>query len=141
MLPYLSKLAEAGVCSFKIEGRMKSRYYLANTVNAYRRALGGAPLPAMEEELEKCAHARSPPRMPSGRTRETVNYENAQRAGTRAYAATFWRAAARLSCRCAAGSASATSWRSCLRPASFNGRFTVGEMTDEAGAPSRTRNS
>ena len=51
-----------------------------------------------------------------GENAETVNYENAQRAGTRAYAATFWRAAARLSCRCADGFASATSWRSCLRP-------------------------
>ena len=73
MLPYLSELAEAGVCSFKIEGRMKSRYYLANTVNAYRRALGGAPLPAMEEELEKCAHRAFTAAYAFGENAETVN--------------------------------------------------------------------
>ena len=41
MLPYLDRLAAAGVCSFKIEGRMKSACYLATVVNAYRRALDG----------------------------------------------------------------------------------------------------
>ena len=39
MLPYLDKLIGAGVTSLKIEGRAKTAYYLATTVNAYRRAL------------------------------------------------------------------------------------------------------
>ncbi len=39
MINYLDKMADAGVTSFKIEGRMKSAYYVANVVNAYRRAL------------------------------------------------------------------------------------------------------
>ncbi len=39
MIKYLKELKEAGVASLKIEGRMKSSYYVANTVNAYRRAL------------------------------------------------------------------------------------------------------
>ena len=135
MLPYLSELAEAGVCSFKIEGRMKSRYYLANTVNAYRRALGGAPLPAMEEELEKCAHRAFTAAYAFGENAETVNYENAQRAGTRAYAADVLEG----------GGAPLVQMRGRFRvgdeleilspSTSFNGRFTVGEMTDEAGAP------
>ena len=135
MLPYLSELAEAGVCSFKIEGRMKSRYYLANTVNAYRRALGGAPLPAMEEELEKCAHRAFTAAYAFGENAETVNYENAQRAGTRAYAADVLEG----------GGAPLVQMRGRFRvgdeleilspSASFNGRFTVGKMTDEAGAP------
>ena len=30
---------QAGITSFKIEGRIKSPYYVANVVNAYRRAL------------------------------------------------------------------------------------------------------
>ena len=135
MLPYLSKLAEAGVCSFKIEGRMKSRYYLANTVNAYRRALGGAPLPAMEEELEKCAHRAFTVAYAFGENAETVNYENAQQVGTRAYAADVLEG----------GGAPLVQMRGRFRvgdeleilspSASFNGRFTVGEMTDETGAP------
>ena len=39
MIDYLHKLVEIGVTSFKIEGRMKSPYYVATIVNAYRRAL------------------------------------------------------------------------------------------------------
>lgn len=39
MLGHLGELAEAGVASFKIEGRMKSQYYVASVVSAYRRAL------------------------------------------------------------------------------------------------------
>ena len=39
MIDYLDKLQEAGVDSIKIEGRMKTEYYVANIVNAYRMAL------------------------------------------------------------------------------------------------------
>lgn len=37
----LEDLVDAGVCSFKIEGRMKSAYYVASVVNAYRKAMDG----------------------------------------------------------------------------------------------------
>ena len=37
----LDELADAGVTSFKIEGRMKTEYYVAVVVNAYRRVLNG----------------------------------------------------------------------------------------------------
>lgn len=39
MISHLKELEEAGVSSLKIEGRMKSSYYVANITNAYRRAL------------------------------------------------------------------------------------------------------
>lgn len=39
MLPYLDRLAQAGVTSFKIEGRAKSAYYVAVIANAYRQAV------------------------------------------------------------------------------------------------------
>ena len=39
MLNHLDKLVQAGISSFKIEGRMKTAYYVATIVNAYRRAL------------------------------------------------------------------------------------------------------
>ena len=39
MIKYLDKIRDAGVASIKIEGRMKSPYYVATIVNAYRRAL------------------------------------------------------------------------------------------------------
>lgn len=39
LIEHIKELAEAGIVSFKIEGRMKSTYYVATVVNAYRRAI------------------------------------------------------------------------------------------------------
>lgn len=39
MLEHVKELAEAGIDSFKIEGRTKTAYYAANAVNMYRRAI------------------------------------------------------------------------------------------------------
>lgn len=39
MLSHLKLLRDAGVDSFKIEGRMKTAYYVGTVVNAYRRAI------------------------------------------------------------------------------------------------------
>ena len=41
MLSYLPELIRAGVRSFKIEGRMKTEYYVAVVTGAYRRAVMG----------------------------------------------------------------------------------------------------
>lgn len=42
MIEHLPELIDAGVTSFKIEGRMKSAYYAAVITNAYRHALDAA---------------------------------------------------------------------------------------------------
>lgn len=39
LLPYLKELTEAGICSFKVEGRNKTEYYLATVAKAYRQAV------------------------------------------------------------------------------------------------------
>jgi U32 family peptidase len=39
MIEYIPQMAEAGISSLKIEGRMKSIYYVAVVVGAYRKAL------------------------------------------------------------------------------------------------------
>jgi len=53
----LPQIADAGVCSFKIEGRMKSAYYVAAVVNAYRKVMDGALTPAEgRAELECLQH-------------------------------------------------------------------------------------
>ena len=39
MIEHLPALIEAGVCAFKIEGRMKSVHYLAGVVRVYREAI------------------------------------------------------------------------------------------------------
>ena len=63
-LPFLEKVIESGVTSFKIEGRMKSAYYVATVVNAYRKRLDAikakAPVDtkALMDEL-RCASHRS----------------------------------------------------------------------------------
>lgn len=39
LIEFLPQLMRAGVCSFKIEGRMKSIHYVATVVSVYRRAI------------------------------------------------------------------------------------------------------
>lgn len=60
MLNHLQELVDAGVTSFKIEGRMKSIYYVATVVNAYRRAIDQLgtkkSVAALLEELNKTSH-------------------------------------------------------------------------------------
>ncbi len=61
MIEHLPELLEAGISSFKIEGRMKSAYYAAVITNAYRHALDSAilgqpPDKLWVEETEKVSH-------------------------------------------------------------------------------------
>ena len=39
MIENIPELIEAGVCSFKIEGRVKSQYYVATVIRSYRKAI------------------------------------------------------------------------------------------------------
>ena len=39
MIEYIPQLAESGITSIKIEGRMKSVFYVATIVSAYRKAI------------------------------------------------------------------------------------------------------
>ncbi|BBO72286.1 peptidase U32 [Desulfosarcina alkanivorans] len=39
MIEHLPRMIDAGICAFKIEGRMKSIHYLAGVVNVYREAI------------------------------------------------------------------------------------------------------
>lgn len=64
LLPYLPDLYDAGLCSLKIEGRMKSVHYVATVVKVYRQAMDAYErdpehfhvLPEWTEELEKISH-------------------------------------------------------------------------------------
>ena len=56
-IDFLDEIAAAGVCSFKIEGRMKSPYYVATVVNAYRHAVDKtADIMLLKEELNAVSH-------------------------------------------------------------------------------------
>lgn len=39
MIEHIKELVQAGVTSLKVEGRMKTNYYVATVINAYRRAI------------------------------------------------------------------------------------------------------
>jgi U32 family peptidase len=64
MIDAMPHLLETGVDSLKIEGRMKSRYYVATVTRVYRAALDRylaapaafRPDPSWREELEKVSH-------------------------------------------------------------------------------------
>lgn len=56
-IDFIDDLVKAGVTSFKIEGRMKSPYYVATVVNAYRHAIDKtAPCDLLSKELDAVSH-------------------------------------------------------------------------------------
>ena len=60
-IEFLSQMRDAGICSFKIEGRSKTLYYLSLVVKNYRRALddlaqGKAFDPSLIDEISKTAN-------------------------------------------------------------------------------------
>lgn len=63
LIEHIGKLIDAGIASFKIEGRMKSSYYVAVVTNAYRRAIdavyNGRQIGIdLKEELLKASHRK-----------------------------------------------------------------------------------
>lgn len=87
MLAYLREMEGAGVRSFKIEGRMKSGYYLATVINAYRRLMDGGDFTLSETELSNVAHRDYTTAYMLGKNPETVNYEDSQSKGDYIYIA------------------------------------------------------
>lgn len=95
LVDYLAELIDAGVCSMKIEGRMKSEYYLATVINAYRRALDelyekGAEYkknPLYKSELNKTAHREFTTAYLLGENDRTENFSDSQSVGTHKFIA------------------------------------------------------
>jgi putative protease len=66
MIEYLDKLVDAGVTSFKIEGRAKSVYYVSIVTNAYKNGINlletsnyfrnSAKVNCLKNELDKVSH-------------------------------------------------------------------------------------
>jgi U32 family peptidase len=56
LLPYLKELEEAGICSFKIEGRNKTEHYLATVTKAYRQAIDNGFDESLVDEVKKTAN-------------------------------------------------------------------------------------
>ena len=83
MLEYLDQLTEAGITSFKIEGRAKSSYYVSVVTNAYRMALddylahpdGWKLPPWLLEEVRKVSHRDYSTGFYFGRPEEGQRYD------------------------------------------------------------------
>lgn len=136
LLKELNKLSEAGVKSFKIEGRMKTVYYLATVVNAYRRAMDGGDINVSEAELTKINHRAYTKAYFYGENDKTLNYDEGQEQGEYEFAA--WvigyddgTALVEMRNRFAVGDELEV-----LSPGdSFLKKFVVGNMTDEENVP------
>ena len=100
LMPLLPQLTAAGISSLKIEGRMKTEYYVATVVSAYRRALDAlaqgeesfqAALPGLLAELDCASHRDSDtgfllgtPQQPAGADRRHPSAEYIARVMTEA---------------------------------------------------------
>ncbi len=86
MIEYVPQIIESGINSFKIEGRMKTAYYVATTVRAYRMAIDEYVKdpknwkfnPMWLEELKKGSHRHYSTGFYLGKTTtKDQNYESA----------------------------------------------------------------
>ncbi len=81
MSAYLEGLAAAGVSAFKIEGRMKSEYYVAATVNAYRQCMDEGYSDEIEKKLADTPHRDYATAYALGRNPDTVSLDDTQSKG------------------------------------------------------------
>lgn len=86
MISHIGEMLKSGIVSLKIEGRMKSEYYLATVVNAYRRAIDEflkigdsyCKNTSFYDELKKTNHRAFTTAYNFGDNAETVNYADTQ---------------------------------------------------------------
>lgn len=95
MISHIDEMVDAGVISLKIEGRMKSEYYLATVINAYRRAIDeyckiGDKYKENQmfyDELIKTSHRAFTTVYTLGDNFDTVNYSDSQSVGEKQFIA------------------------------------------------------
>lgn len=143
MISHIDEMVEAGVISLKIEGRMKSEYYLATVINAYRRAIDGyckigdkyKENSMFYDELIKTSHRAFTTAYTLGDNFDTVNYSDSQSVGDKQFIAVVTKGTA--------GGCAEIEMRNrfkksdvleILSPSdNFNKTFVVNEMYDEDG--------
>lgn len=84
MLKYVPEMMDMGITSFKIEGRMRSIYYIATVVDVYRKVIDEydhhketyAYNKAYETILRNCANRDSVPQFFGGENDENCGYYN-----------------------------------------------------------------
>lgn len=142
MINHIDELIAAGVVSLKIEGRMKSEYYLATVVNAYRRAIDEyykigdkyKKNTMFYDELTKTNHRAFTTAFNLGKNPDTINLQDSQSAGSKQFAAIVTDCVddvvtVEMRNRFRRGDV-----LEILSPSeNFNKTFTVGKMIDESG--------
>lgn len=142
MINHIDELIAAGVASLKIEGRMKSEYYLATVVNAYRRAIDEyykigdkyKKNTMFYDELTKTNHRAFTTAFNLGKNPDTINLQDSQSAGSKQFAAIVTDCVddvvtVEMRNRFRRGDV-----LEILSPSeNFNKTFTVGKMIDENG--------
>ena len=84
MIRYIKDMIDIGIDSFKIEGRMRSIYYVATVVNTYRKLidsiiaddLNESDMDKYEEVLKRVANRDSMTQFYNGKNDYTCNYYN-----------------------------------------------------------------
>lgn len=143
MIGHIDEMVDAGVISLKIEGRMKSEYYLATVINAYRRAIDEyckigdkyKENSMFYDELIKTSHRAFTTAYTLGDNFDTVNYSDSQSVGEKQFIAVVTKGTA--------GGYTEIEMRNrfkksdvleILSPSdNFNKTFVVNEMYDEDG--------
>ena len=143
MISHIDEMVDAGVFSLKIEGRMKSEYYLATVINAYRRAIDEyckigdkyKENSMFYDELIKTSHRAFTTAYTLGDNFDTVNYSDSQSVGEKQFIAVVTKGTA--------GGYTEIEMRNrfkksdvleILSPSNnFNKTFVVNEMYDEDG--------
>lgn len=143
MISHIDEMVDAGVISLKIEGRMKSEYYLATVINAYRRAIDEyckigdkyKENSMFYDELIKTNHRAFTTAYMLGDNFDTVNYSDSQSVGEKQFIAVVTKGTA--------GGYTEIEMRNrfkksdvleILSPSdNFNKTFVVNEMYDEDG--------
>lgn len=142
MINHIDELIAAGVVSLKIEGRMKSEYYLATVVNAYRRAIDEyykigdkyKKNTMFYDELTKTNHRAFTTAFNLGKNPDTISLQDSQSAGSKQFAAIVTDCVddvvtVEMRNRFRRGDV-----LEILSPSeNFNKTFTVGKMIDENG--------
>ena len=143
MIGHVDEMVKAGVVSLKIEGRMKSEYYLATVINAYRRAIDeyckiGDKYKENQmfyDELIKTSHRAFTTAYTLGDNCDTVNYSDSQSVGEKQFIAVVTKSTeggyAEIEMR---NRFKKSDVLEILSPSeNFNKTFIVNEMYDEGG--------
>lgn len=143
MISHIDEMVDVGVISLKIEGRMKSEYYLATVINAYRRAIDEyckigdkyKENSMFYDELIKTSHRAFTTAYTLGDNFDTVNYSDSQSVGEKQFIAVVTKSTedgyAEIEMR---NRFKKSDVLEILSPSeNFNKTFVVNEMYDEDG--------